>query len=111
MPSLAPGAQAVVTTDNGYKFTYTYTRSEVVSPTNVDAPGGSPHSPGRAWTAPRLAVNAPGPVHAGIDGEAVDLDPPLRFASRPASLRVRISPLHPGASPSARLHLPGHSPG
>jgi diacylglycerol kinase family enzyme len=76
----------------------------------LDAPGGSPHSPGQAWTAPRLQVNAPGPVHAGVDGEAVDLDPPLRFASRPAALRVRISPRHPGASPSARLHLPGHSP-
>ena len=81
----------------------------------LDAPGDSPPVPGRAWSAPRLEVNAlevnaPAPVHAGIDGEAVDLEPPLRFASRPASLQVRISPRHPGASPSARLHLPSHSP-
>jgi diacylglycerol kinase family enzyme len=76
----------------------------------LDAPGDSPHSPGRAWTAPQLEVNAPAPVHAGVDGEAVNLDPPLRFATRPASLRVRISPRHPGASPSARLRLPGHPP-
>ena len=81
----------------------------------LDAPGDSPPVPARAWSAPRLEVNAlevnaPAPVHAGVDGEAVDLDPPLRFASRPASLRVRISPRHPGASPSALLHLPGHSP-
>jgi len=76
----------------------------------LDAPGDSPRVPGRAWSAPRLQVNAPAPVHAGVDGEAVDLDPPLRFASRPAALRVRISPRHPGASPSARLHLPGHPP-
>jgi len=81
----------------------------------LDAPGDSPPVPARAWSAPRLEVNAPevnaaAPVHAGIDGEAVDLDPPLRFASRPSSLRVRISPRHPGASPSALLHLPGHSP-
>jgi diacylglycerol kinase family enzyme len=76
----------------------------------VDAPGDSPLAPGRAWSAPRLEVSAPAPVHAGIDGEAVDLDPPLRFASRPASLRVRISPRHPGASPSARLRLPGYPP-
>jgi len=81
----------------------------------LDAPGDGPRVPGRAWSAPRLEVNAlevnaPAPVHAGIDGEAVDLEPPLRFASRPASLQVRISPRHPGASPSARLHLPGHSP-
>jgi diacylglycerol kinase family enzyme len=76
----------------------------------LDAPGDSPRVPGRAWSAPRLEVTAPAPVHAGIDGEAVDLEPPLRFASRPASLRVRISPRHPGASPSARLSLPGQPP-
>ena len=74
----------------------------------LDAPGDSLRVPGRAWSVPRLDVNAPAPVHAGVDGEAVDLDPPLRFASRPALLRVRISPRHPGASPSARLRLPGH---
>ena len=73
----------------------------------LDAPGDSPRVPGRAWSAPRLEINATAPVHAGLDGEAADLEPPLRFASRPASLRVRISPRHPGASPSARLHLPG----
>jgi diacylglycerol kinase family enzyme len=73
----------------------------------LDAPGDSAHVAGRAWSVPRLKVNAPAAVHAGIDGEAVDLEPPLRFASRPASLRVRISPRHPGASPSARLRLPG----
>jgi len=76
----------------------------------VDAPGDSPHPPGRAWSAPHLEVSAPEPVHAGVDGEAVDLDPPLQFASRPAALRVRISPHHPGASPSARLRLPGYPP-
>jgi diacylglycerol kinase family enzyme len=76
----------------------------------LDAPGDSPRVPGRAWSAPQLEVHAPAPVHAGVDGEAVDLEPPLRFASRPASLRVRISPRHPGASPSARLHLPGYRP-
>ena len=35
-------------------------------------------------------------VHAGIDGEAVELDPPLRFASRPAALRVRVASGHGG---------------
>jgi diacylglycerol kinase family enzyme len=75
----------------------------------VDAPGVSPHPPGRAWTEPRLEVSAPAPVHAGVDGEAVDLSPPLRFAIRPAALRARISSHHPGASPSARLHLPGRT--
>jgi diacylglycerol kinase family enzyme len=75
----------------------------------VDAPGDSPRPSGRAWSAPRLEVSAPEPVHAGVDGEAVQLSPPLHFAIRPAALRVRISSRHPGASPSARLRLPGRS--
>jgi diacylglycerol kinase family enzyme len=47
-------------------------------------------SPGRNWTATRLEVTASGPVAAGVDGEAVELVPPLRFAIRPRALRVRI---------------------
>ena len=38
-----------------------------------------------------------------LDGEAVLLDPPLRFKTRPHALRVLIAPQHPGASPSARM--------
>jgi diacylglycerol kinase family enzyme len=76
----------------------------------IDAPGGSPRAPGRSWSAPHLELNAPAPVHAGVDGEAVDLSPPLRFAIRPAALRVRISSGHPGASPSARLHQAASPP-
>ncbi len=48
-------------------------------------------SPGRTWTAARLEITAPAPVYAGIDGEAVGLTPPLRFAIRSGALRVRIS--------------------
>jgi diacylglycerol kinase family enzyme len=44
----------------------------------------------RTWSATSLEVHAPGPVHAGIDGEAVDLSPPLEFEVMPAALRVRI---------------------
>ena len=47
-------------------------------------------SPGRAWTATRFSVTAAAPLHAGVDGEAVDLMPPLQFAVRPRALRVRI---------------------
>jgi diacylglycerol kinase family enzyme len=68
----------------------------------LDAPANRPHPPARAWTAAYLEVSAPATVHAGIDGEAADLSGPLRFAIRPASLRVQIS-RHPGASPSARF--------
>jgi diacylglycerol kinase family enzyme len=56
--------------------------------------------PGRAWTATSVMVDGPAPVHAGIDGEAVDLSMPLDFTILPAALRVRISARHPGVSPS-----------
>jgi len=69
----------------------------------LDAPADRPHPPARAWTAETLEVEAPATVAAGIDGEASELSGPLRFTMRPASLRVRISRNHPGASPSARL--------
>jgi diacylglycerol kinase family enzyme len=51
----------------------------------------------RTWTVKQLEVIATAPVHAGIDGEAVDLSPPLRFVSRPAALRMRISRRHESA--------------
>ncbi len=73
----------------------------------LDGPGDTPQPPGRAWSAPHLEVSAPASVHAGIDGEAVDLSPPLRFAIRPAALRVRISSRHAGTSPPARLSRRG----
>ena len=53
------------------------------------------------WSIRAFEVTASQPVPAGVDGEAFVLDPPLRLASRPAALRVRIAPQHPGASPSA----------
>ena len=69
----------------------------------LDEPDGRQYPPGRAWSARFLEVSAAAPVHAGIDGEAVDLSAPLRFAVRPAALRVRISSRHPGVSPAARF--------
>jgi hypothetical protein len=56
----------------------------------LDRPAAG-QSAGRTWTAKQLEVTATAPVHAGIDGEAVDLTSPLRFAIRRGALRVRIS--------------------
>ncbi len=53
------------------------------------------------WIAPTFAIESEAAVPAGIDGEAVQLDPPLSFRIRPGALRVRIATHHPGASPSA----------
>ncbi len=59
--------------------------------------------PARAWITTAFEVSGPAIVHAGVDGEAVDLRPPLEFRILPAALRVRISARHPGVSPSGLL--------
>lgn len=55
----------------------------------------------RQWTTRRFDVLSDRQVPAGVDGEALVFDSPLRFRMRPGVLRVRIAPAHPGASPSA----------
>jgi diacylglycerol kinase family enzyme len=61
----------------------------------------SPGPPWRQFTIDRLEVDADGRLPLGIDGEAVTLEPPLHFRSRPAALRVLIAAHHPGASPAS----------
>jgi diacylglycerol kinase family enzyme len=67
----------------------------------LDRPGGAPRRRGRTWSARSLEVIADGPVAAGLDGEAMELAPALRFSVRPRALRVRVAAGH-GASPSGR---------
>jgi diacylglycerol kinase family enzyme len=55
------------------------------------------------WSATEFVVDGDGPVAAGVDGEAMKLEPPLRFRVRPGALRARIAKSHPGASPSAGI--------
>jgi diacylglycerol kinase family enzyme len=55
------------------------------------------------WATVTFDVDSEGQVAAGIDGEAVMLDPPLHFRTRPKALRVLIAPQHPGTSPSALM--------
>ena len=73
----------------------------VGEPSGRGEDGQSMQRPLREWSAPDFEVDADSPVPAGIDGEALMLDPPLQFRIRPAVLRVRIARAHPGASPSA----------
>jgi diacylglycerol kinase family enzyme len=42
------------------------------------------------WEAPRFEVRSDGPIPAGVDGEALVFEPPLRFRSLPGALRVRV---------------------
>jgi diacylglycerol kinase family enzyme len=58
-----------------------------------------------SWSTQEFEVNSKGPVEVGLDGEALVLDPPLRFASLPAALRVRL-PSGVVLSPAARAATP-----
>jgi diacylglycerol kinase family enzyme len=69
----------------------------------LERPAARPRRLDHEWTVPSLSVDAPATVHAGVDGEAITLAPPLRFETRHLALRVRISSHHPGVSPSGRL--------
>jgi diacylglycerol kinase family enzyme len=55
----------------------------------------------REWTASEFEVASGGPVATGIDGEAVVLDPPLRFTIAPGALTVLLPPATAGLSPAA----------
>ena len=46
----------------------------------------------RQWCAPSFTVASDSKVLAGVDGEAIELDPPVRFETRPAGLRVLLPP-------------------
>lgn len=61
------------------------------------------------WTDSTFEVHSAGPIEVGIDGEAMMLDPPIRFRSVPAALRVRLPRHAPGYSPAASTPRPGRS--
>ena len=63
----------------------------VGAPSGRGESGRSMQRPWREWSAPEFEVDADSPVPAGIDGEALVLDPPLRFRIRPGVLHVRIA--------------------
>ncbi|HWY17259.1 MAG TPA: diacylglycerol kinase family protein [Solirubrobacteraceae bacterium] len=54
-----------------------------------------------SWSPQEFEVRSSDSVEVGLDGEALVLDPPLRFASLPGALRVRL-PSGVGLPPAAR---------
>jgi diacylglycerol kinase family enzyme len=54
-----------------------------------------------SWTAPTFEVRSDEPVDVGLDGEARELEAPLRFSVRPTPVRVRLPGHAPGYSPAA----------
>ena len=61
------------------------------------------------WTDTSFELRSGRPVEVGIDGEAILLDPPIRFRVAPRALRVRIPPHAPGYSPAAAAPTHGWS--
>lgn len=53
------------------------------------------------WSAPDFEVSSGQPIAAGIDGEAVVLESPLRFTMKPGALTVLLPPNAAGVSPAA----------
>ena len=54
----------------------------------------------RQWSSLEFEIRADAPVAVGLDGEALMLVPPLRFASLPGALRVRVPRNSAGVSPA-----------
>jgi diacylglycerol kinase family enzyme len=76
----------------------------------LQAAGWARRFPGwTEWTDTRFEVRSGRPVEIGIDGEAMLVDPPIKFRTLPGALRVRIPPHAPGYSPAAAAATPGWS--
>ena len=54
------------------------------------------------WSSPRFEINSGASVQIGVDGEALTMDPPVVFVSRPGALRVRLPRHALHLSPAAR---------
>jgi diacylglycerol kinase family enzyme len=55
----------------------------------------------REWTTDSFEVRSGGSLDVGVDGEALTMEPPLVFTSRPGALRVRMPRHATGLSPAA----------
>ena len=53
------------------------------------------------WSSPVFEVRSGSPIAVGLDGEALVLDPPLRFTSLPGALRIRLPRRASGVSPAS----------
>ncbi len=55
-----------------------------------------------SWSTPVFEVTSASPIAVGLDGESLEMDPPLVFRSRPGVLRLRLPLAAIGYSPAAR---------
>ena len=55
----------------------------------------------REWSTDRFEVRSDGPLEVGVDGEALTMESPLMFTTRPGALRIRMPKHASGLSPAA----------
>jgi diacylglycerol kinase family enzyme len=55
----------------------------------------------REWTTERFEVRSNDPIEIGVDGEALTMEGPIVFSTRPGALRIRIPKHASGLSPAA----------
>ena len=76
--------------------------SDVAELVTLETIGQSERFPGLLeWSQPEFAVRSGSAVAVGLDGEALTLEPPLRFVSLPGALRIRLPRQAAGVSPAA----------
>jgi diacylglycerol kinase family enzyme len=84
------------------------TSGEIARLVQSEAAGRSWRPPGWIeWADASFELRSDQPVEIGIDGEAMVLDPPVRFRILPGALRVRIPLGAPGYSPAAAAPTKG----
>ena len=72
----------------------------------LEAAGQVRRFPGwNEWTAPEFDVTSAGPVEVGVDGEALTMQPPLRFSIRPGALTVRVTRAVLSRTPAPAVHV------
>jgi diacylglycerol kinase family enzyme len=77
------------------------TATDVARLVTLETAGQINRAPGYdAWTAEVVEVRSQRRVEAGVDGEALVYESPVRFEIRPAALRVRVARHAPGISPA-----------
>ena len=84
------------------------TSGEIARLIESETTGRSWRPPGwLEWADASFELRSDQPVEIGVDGEALVLDPPIRFRILPGALRVRIPRDAPGYSPAAAAPTKG----
>ncbi len=84
--------------------------ADVAQLATLEAIGQSSRFPGLLqWTDTRFEVSSGAAVPVGLDGEAIVLQPPVRFETLPGVLRVRLPRRAVGLSPAA-IGVPASRP-